>query len=69
LEDLPGRPAVRLGLRLIRGLKETSADRIMAARTGAPFDDPEDLARRADLPGRTHDRAMQMQRARHQRGD
>jgi len=49
LEDLPGPPAVRLGLRLVKGLKETSALRIMAARKAAPFDDPEDLARRAEL--------------------
>jgi error-prone DNA polymerase len=49
LEDLPSPPAVRLGLRLINGLKETSAMRIVQARAEAPFDDPEDLARRAQL--------------------
>lgn len=49
LEDLPGPPAVRLGLRLVRGLKQASALRIMAARGSAPFDEPEDLARRAEL--------------------
>lgn len=49
LEDLPGPPAVRLGLRLINGLKETSAQRIVAARAEAPFDSAEDLARRAEL--------------------
>ncbi|RCW69529.1 error-prone DNA polymerase [Pseudorhodoferax soli] len=49
LEDLPDPPAVRLGLRLVSGLKEASAQRIMQARTQAPLDDPEDLARRAGL--------------------
>jgi error-prone DNA polymerase len=57
LEDAPplqapplaGHPAVRLGLRLVSGLKEASARRIMAARAEAPFDSAEDLARRAGL--------------------
>lgn len=49
LEDLPDPPAVRLGLRLVNGLKEASAERIMEARAQTPFDDPEDLARRAGL--------------------
>ncbi|HLL20073.1 MAG TPA: OB-fold nucleic acid binding domain-containing protein, partial [Rubrivivax sp.] len=49
LEDRPGMPAVRLGLRLINGLKEASARRVVAARAEAPFDSAEDLARRADL--------------------
>lgn len=49
LEDLPGPPVVRLGLQLVKGLKEASALRIMQARAVMPFDDPEDLARRADL--------------------
>jgi error-prone DNA polymerase len=49
LEDLPRAPAVRLGLRLISGLKETSAMRLVQARAEQPFDDPEDLARRAGL--------------------
>ena len=47
LEDSPDPPTVRLGLRMVNGLKETSAERIMQARAQAPFDDPEDLARRA----------------------
>lgn len=42
-------PAVRLGLRLISGLKEESARRITEARHQAPFDSAEDLARRARL--------------------
>lgn len=49
LEDLPEPPAVRLGLSLVKGLKEASALRIMAARAEAPFDNPEDLARRAEI--------------------
>jgi error-prone DNA polymerase len=54
LEDLerPGQPAVRLGLRLIAGLKQASALRIVDARRadgGRPFIDVDDLARRAAL--------------------
>ncbi len=49
LEGLPHPPAVRLGLRLIDKLKTASANRIVAARTEAPFDSAEDLARRANL--------------------
>lgn len=49
LEGLPHPPAVRLGLRLISGLKEASAKRIVVARAEAPFDGAEDLARRASL--------------------
>lgn len=49
LEDLPVKPAVRLGLHMIHGLKGTSAQRIMAARQNAPFDNAEELARRARL--------------------
>ena len=42
-------PAVRLGLRLVDGLKVDAVARLIAARAQAPFDDTEDLARRADL--------------------
>lgn len=49
LEDLPRSPAVRLGLRIIKGLKESSVQRIVEARSNAPFDAPEDLAHRAML--------------------
>ena len=49
LEGLPHPPAVRLGLRLVSGLKLESGQRIVAARSGAPFDSAEDLARRARL--------------------
>jgi error-prone DNA polymerase len=49
LEGLPHPPAVRLGLRLLRGLREDSAERIVAARRESPFDSVEDLSRRAAL--------------------
>jgi error-prone DNA polymerase len=49
LEELPHPPAVRLGLRLIAGLKAESANRLLAARKRAPFESAEDLARRAGL--------------------
>ena len=43
------RPAVRLGLRLIKGLNPAAAQRIAQARAQAPFADVADLARRAAL--------------------
>jgi error-prone DNA polymerase len=49
LEDLPHAPAVRLGLRMIVGLKAASALRIAVARQQGVFDSAEDLARRAGL--------------------
>jgi len=49
LEGLPHPPAVRLGLRMLRGLREDSARRIVDARHARPFDDADDLARRARL--------------------
>jgi len=49
LEGLPHPPAVRLGLRLVVGLKAESALRILEVRTEASFDGAEDLARRAGL--------------------
>jgi len=49
----PGREhgvsAVRLGFRLLQGLPEAAARRILAARQDGPFRSPADLARRADL--------------------
>ncbi|NML16885.1 error-prone DNA polymerase [Azohydromonas caseinilytica] len=44
--------AVRLGLRLVAGFNQAAAGRIVAARREAPFDDVEDLARRARLDAR-----------------
>lgn len=49
LEDLPHEPAVRLGMRLISGLKSASAERIVVARAQHPFESAEDLSRRANL--------------------
>ncbi|WP_144328797.1 error-prone DNA polymerase, partial [Tepidimonas charontis] len=45
----PQRPAVRLGLRLVCGLGEATARRIVAARQQRPFADLDDLAQRARL--------------------
>ncbi len=44
-----GRPAVRLGLRLISGLSQRAAQRLLQAREDAGFVDVQDLARRAQL--------------------
>ena len=49
LEDMPHPPAVRLGLRMISGLKTESMEQIVAARRERVFDSAEDLARRAQL--------------------
>ncbi len=51
--NLPGSgsnsQAVRLGLTLVNGLRQTTAQRIIAARQDAPFTSTEDLALRAEL--------------------
>jgi error-prone DNA polymerase len=44
-----GQPAVRLGLNMLKGMREDTALRIEAARTAGPFASVADLARRADL--------------------
>ena len=51
LEGSPSshRPAVRLGLRMVSGLRRAAVERLMEARALALFDDAEDLARRAGL--------------------
>jgi error-prone DNA polymerase len=46
--DAP-RPAVRLGMNLIKGMDEAAARRIADARAQQPFSDTADLALRADL--------------------
>ncbi len=46
------RPALRLGLRMVRGLTHAGAERLVAARRDRPFTDVEDLARRAALERR-----------------
>ncbi len=43
------RVGVRLGLRMIKGLAHSAAERIMAARARTPFASVDDLARRAEL--------------------
>ncbi|MDM7941660.1 MAG: error-prone DNA polymerase [Hydrogenophaga sp.] len=48
-EPVEALPAVRLGLRLVSGLKTGAAQRIVAARAQRLFDSAEDLARRAGL--------------------
>jgi error-prone DNA polymerase len=45
-------PAVRLGLRHVKGLSEAAAHRLMAARDEAPFESALDLTRRACLDKR-----------------
>ena len=47
-----GRPALRLGLRLVRHLSEEGAKRLLAARAARPFADLADLAERAALDRR-----------------
>lgn len=49
LEELPHAPAVRLGLRLISGLKAETLKRLIAARSECVFESAEDLARRARI--------------------
>jgi error-prone DNA polymerase len=49
LEDIGTTPAVRLGLRLIKGMREAAAQSIVAARQDAPFTSAEDLSLRARL--------------------
>jgi error-prone DNA polymerase len=43
------RPAVRLGMSLLRGMKDGAAERIEIARAVRPFSNVNDLARRAEL--------------------
>jgi error-prone DNA polymerase len=53
LEPLEDRqPAIRMGLRLIKGFREEDARRIEAARRQRPFSDVADLAERARLDSR-----------------
>ncbi|EJO93952.1 error-prone DNA polymerase [Ectopseudomonas mendocina DLHK] len=48
-------PAIRLGLRLLRGFREEDALRIEVARQAAPFTDVDDLCRRATLDARARE--------------
>ncbi len=45
-------PAVRLGLRMVKGLSEDGAQRLVQARAAGPFTSVEELARRATLDAR-----------------
>jgi error-prone DNA polymerase len=49
------RKPLRLGFRLIKGMAEDEAEKLMAARAGGPFRSPEDLARRTGINARTLD--------------
>jgi error-prone DNA polymerase len=50
LEDLAtGSPVIRLGFRLVKGLGQASAKRVIAARSDAAFRDAQDLCDRAGL--------------------
>jgi error-prone DNA polymerase len=51
-EDPAQQPALRLGLREVRGLSEAAAERIEQARRLAPFQDVADLCHRAGLDRR-----------------
>lgn len=46
----PRQPALRLGLELVKGLREDSARRVEAARRDGPFTSVADVARRARIP-------------------
>lgn len=50
---LPVRCAVRLGLRMVRGLANAQAASLIAARADHPFSGVDDLWRRAGVPGAT----------------
>jgi error-prone DNA polymerase len=49
INDMQNQPAVRLGLRLIKGFSMHAADRLTQARAIRPFDSIEDITRRAEL--------------------
>ena len=47
---MQGRIAVRLGLRMVKGLANTDAARLLAARAERPFDSIDDVWRRSGVP-------------------
>ncbi|GGF12164.1 error-prone DNA polymerase 2 [Aliidongia dinghuensis] len=55
LEAGRARKPLRLGFRLIKGMAEDEAKKLMAARAGGPFRSPEELARRTRVNARTLD--------------
>jgi error-prone DNA polymerase len=46
---MKGAPALRLGLRMVKGWSETACERLLEARRQAPFANVQDLAQRANL--------------------
>jgi error-prone DNA polymerase len=52
LEHGPQQPALRLGMRMVKGLTRAGAERLVAARASAPFEALEDMALRAQLDRR-----------------
>lgn len=52
-DDLQRQPALRLGMRLVRGMDRAAAIRLTVARTRRPFTDIDDLVTRAGLEART----------------
>jgi error-prone DNA polymerase len=48
--QVPPQPVLRLGLELVKGLREDSARRVEQARQGGPFTSVADVARRARIP-------------------
>jgi error-prone DNA polymerase len=56
LERYQQAPALRLGLRLVKGMRKDSAHRLEQARSGAPLRDVQDLAQRAGFD--RHDLAV-----------
>jgi error-prone DNA polymerase len=52
LEPYRGKPALRLGLRLVKGMREDSAGRLEQVRAQRPFTDVQDLAARAGFDRR-----------------
>ncbi len=56
LEHGPKQPALRLGMRMVKGLTQAGAKRLVAARASAPFDSIEDMALRAQLDRRDLER-------------
>lgn len=54
--DEHGEPAIRLGLKMIRGMREDDARRIEQARQSGAFRDVEDLSVRARLDASAHER-------------
>ncbi len=49
-------PAIRLGLRMVKGMREDDARRIQTARQASSFIDVEDLSRRTGLDARARER-------------